>query len=423
METSGKDSARNYMPRLPRRLTWIVVLLGVVLALLFFLWNRNRTVRLHHAVPHELEVAATVVGFPDEVRYFPRDPGDIKLMTKEFVDSWEREKAYLKTKDLPPTAYLAISGGSDNGAFTAGFLKGWTKSGTRPQFKFVTGVSTGALIAPFAFMGPDYDETLKSIYTSVSRKDIIKDRIFYSVFLQDAMADTTPLTQLLKVKVTQKMVDAIGAEYAKGRLLFLATTNLDARRPVVWNVTKIAASGRPEALDLIQKIMLASAAIPGAFPPVMFNVEANGKTYEEMHVDGSTSAQVFLYWTGIELNKLSEEHGARRERKIYVLCNARLDPEWGEVERRTLTITFKAIATLLEYHIMGDLYRIYHVTKRDGTDFNLADIPETFKVPHTAQFDTTYMRQLYDFGFAQAAVGYRWAKRPPTQVGEDDNDD
>ena len=402
-----------------RRLTRFAVLLAVVAAVLWllFLYERATTVR-HHAVPYELEVAAYVVGFPDEVRYFPRDPGDIELMTKEFVDSWEREKAYLHTKVLPPTAYLAISGGSDNGAFTAGFLNGWTKAGTRPQFKLVTGVSTGALIAPFAFLGPDYDAGLKAMYTSVSRKDILKDRIFYSVFLKDAMADTAPLAELLRTKVTQKMIEALGAEYAKGRLLFLATTNLDARRPVVWNVTKIAASGKPEALDLIRRIMLASAAIPGAFPPVMFDVEANGKTYQEMHVDGSASAQVFVYWSGTEIKKLSEEHAADRERKIYVLCNARLDPEWAEVERRTLSITFGAIATLIEYHVIGDLYRIYEVTKRDGTDFNLAYIPESFKVPHTKQFDTAYMRQLYDFGFAEAASGYRWAKRPPNLVGE-----
>jgi hypothetical protein len=408
------------MPRLRVFVTWFAVLLAAVLALLF--WRERVAMVRHHAVPHELEVAASVVGFPDEVRYFPRDPGDIKLMTKEFVDSWEREKAYLHRQDLPPTSYLAISGGGDNGAFTAGFLNGWTKAGTRPQFKFVTGVSTGALIAPFAFLGSDYDEAIKSIYTGISRKDILKDRIFYSVFLRDAMADTTPLSQLLKVKVTQNMVDAIAAEYAKGRLLFLSTTNLDAKRPVLWNVTKIAASHKPEALDLIQKVMLASASIPGAFPPVMFNVEANGQTFEEMHVDGSTTAQVFVYWTGVALKKLAEEHGAQRERKVYILCNARLDPEWSEVERRTLSITFSAIATLIEYHVIGDLHRIYEVTKRDGTDFNLAYIPQSFKVPHTKQFDTAYMRQLYDFGFAQAAAGYRWTKQPPTLVGEYEND-
>jgi len=153
----------------------------------------------------------------------------------------------------------------------------------------------------------------------------------------------------------------------------------------------------------------------------MFNVEANGKAFEEMHVDGSTSAQVFLY-AGIQLKKISEEHGAQRERTAYILCNARLDPEWGEVERRTLSITFKAIETLIEYHVIGDVYRIYAITKRDDTDFNLAYIPESFKVPHTTQFDTAYMRQLYEFGFGQAAAGYRWAKQPPALVGEYEDD-
>jgi hypothetical protein len=408
------------MSQLRIHLAWLAGLL-VTLASLVLLQNRVTTTR-HHAVPHELEVAAYVVGFPDEVRYFPRDPGDIQLVMREFTDSWERERAYLHTQTLPPTSYLAISGGGDNGAFTAGFLNGWTKAGTRPQFKFVTGVSTGALIAPFAFLGSAYDETLKSIYTGVSRKDIATDRIFYSVLLEDAMSDTSPLWLLLKSKVTQEVVDAIGAEYAKGRLLFLGTTNLDARRPVVWNITKIAASHKPEALELIQKIMLASASIPGAFPPVMFDVEADGETFEEMHVDGSTTAQVFMYWMGVPLKKLAEERGTQRERTLYILCNARLDPEWGEVDRRTLSITMSAIATLIEYHVLADLLRIYEVSKRDGTDFNLAYIPSTFKVPRTRQFDTPYMRQLYDFGYAQAAEGYQWSKQPPVLVGEDQGD-
>jgi len=410
------------MPQFRIRVGWIALLLvAASLSLFFFLQQRAMPMR-HHAVPYDLEADANVAGFPDKVRYFPRDPGDIKLITKEVVDSWEKEKLYLHKQELPPTAYLAISGGGDNGAFTAGFLNGWTKEGTRPQFKLVTGVSTGALIAPFAFLGPAYDDVLKSLYVNVSPKDIVVERGFYSILLEDAMNDSAPLWQLLETHVTQNMLDAIAAEYAKGRLLFLATTNLDARRPVVWNVTKIAASRQPGALHLIRKIMLASASIPGAFPPVMFDVEANGKTYEEMHVDGSTTAQVFVYWTGVQLKKMAEEHNAQRERRIYVLCNARLDPEWGEVERRTLPITLQAIVTMIEYHVIGDLYRIYDVTKRDGTDFNLAYIPATFRVPHARQFDTTYMRQLYAFGFGQAEAGYAWQKRPPTLVGENDDD-
>lgn len=370
----------------------------------------------HQAVPPELQVEARVAGFPEEVRYFPRDPGDIKLIEKEFADSWEREKAFLHRQDLPPTSYLALSGGGDKGAFSAGFLNGWTQAGTRPEFKLVTGVSTGALIAPFAFLGPAYDKSLTAIYTGVSQKDVAAKRWFYSVFLQDAMADTTPLAKLLQVHVTREMLDAIAAEYAKGRLLFIGTTNLDARRPVVWNVTKIAASRRPEALDIVRRIMLASAAIPGAFPPVMFDVEAKGRAYQEMHVDGGATTQVFVYWAGVKLSALSEEHGAARDRKIYILVNARLDPDWGQVERRTLPITFKAIDTILQYQAIGDLYRIYSITQRDGTDFNLAFIPDDFKAPHTDDFEPLYMKKLYQFGFDRAAAGYTWLKEPPLQV-------
>jgi predicted acylesterase/phospholipase RssA len=398
-----------------------VVALIVALVLFFGLFVSFREWQLsgrHNAVPAALQVEAHIGVFPQEVRYFPRDPGDIKLMEKEFADSWDREKAVLHSETLPPTAYLALSGGGDRGAFSAGFLNGWSQAGTRPEFKLVTGVSTGALIAPFAFLGPEYDKNLKAMYTSVSQKDIAAQRFFYSVFLQDALADTTPLAQLLKVHVTQNMVDAIAAEYAKGRLLFLGTTNLDARRPVVWNVTKIAASGRPESIELLRKIMLASAAIPGAFPPVMFDVEANGKTYQEMHVDGGATTQVFVYWAGVNLKQLAEQHIATRDRKIYALVNARLDPEWGQVERRTLPITFQAIDTLIQYQTMGDLYRIYTITRRDGTDFNLGYIQDDFQATHTEDFDPTYMRKLYEYGFEKAMTpgGYDWSKEPPLQV-------
>ena len=392
--------------------------LGSAFALVSALFFLHGCDSRHEAVPRALEVEAHVAGFPDGLRYFPSDPVDIAFMENEFIDSWARQKEFLHVDTLPPTAYLALSGGGDKGAFSAGFLNGWTKYGTRPQFSLVTGVSTGALIAPFAFLGPAYDKDLTAMYTGVSEGDIAAKRFFYSVFLQDALADTTPLADLLKVHVTQSLLDAIAAEYAKGRLLYIGTTNLDARRPVVWNVTKIAATGRPEAVELVRKIMLASAAIPGAFPPVMFDVEAGGKRYEEMHVDGGATTQVFVYWGAVNLKKLAEEHGAVRDRQIYALVNARLDPEWGEVERRTLPITFMAIDTLIQYQTIGDLYRIYTHTQRDGTHLNVAYISDDFREPHTADFDPVFMRKLYAFGFEKAAAGYTWMTEPPLRLGE-----
>ena len=378
------------------------------------------------AVPSELQTRATVAGFPYGIRYFPRDVARLEVFRKDFVESWARERAYLATQGhsgpLPPAAYLAISGGGDNGAFGAGLLAGWTKAGTRPTFKLVTGISTGALIAPFAFLGSAYDASLKAMYTAVSMKDIAAKRWILSVVYDDAMADTTPLWNLLKKSITQEMLDAIAAEHEKGRILLVGTTNLDARRPVIWNITKIAATRRPGALELVRKILLASAAIPGTFPPVMIDVEAGGKHYEEMHVDGGTAAQLFVYPVGFNLGALDDEHGAERQRTLYVIRNARLDPEWAEVDRRTLPIAMRAITCLIQYQGIGDLYRIYAITQRDDVDYNLAYIPATFQTPHTAEFDPTYMKQLFDFGYSMAERGAEWAKEPPILVSSDDDD-
>jgi predicted acylesterase/phospholipase RssA len=369
------------------------------------------------AVPLELHTKATVTGFPDGSRYFPRDAEDLEQFQKNFVESWEREKKYMaaqgSTGALPPAAYLAISGGGDNGAFGAGLLNGWTKAGTRPTFKLVTGVSTGALISPFAFLGPDYDARLKEMYTAISMKDIANVKSILSAVYGESMADTTPLWNLLKKSVTQEMLDAIAAEHEKGRILLVGTTNLDVRRPVIWNITKIAASHRPGALELVHKILLASAAIPGTFPPVMIKVEAEGKSYDEMHVDGGTATQAFVYPAGVRMQELSQKSGVDRERRLYVIRNARLDPEWAEVDRRAMTIAVRAITCLIQYQGLGDLYRTYSISERDGVDYNLAYIPPTFQIPHTTEFDAGYMRPLFDLAYGMAEAGYPWEKRPP----------
>jgi len=372
------------------------------------------------AVPDALQTKAHVPGMNTGIRYFPRDPAHIQLFIDDYLTSVELEKAYLAmqghTISLPTIAILAISGGGDNGAFAAGFLNGWTKAGTRPQFKMVTGISTGALIAPFAFLGPAYDEKLKQLYTSISFKDIAKKRSTLALMTNDAMADNTPLKKLVQKYIDQDVFDAIAAEDTKGRMLLVGTVNLDSRRPVIWNITKIAASRHPKALALIQSLLIASSAIPATFPPVMLDVEVDGKKYQEMHVDGNTATQVFLYPAAVRLREVAATVGIDRERKLYILRNARLDPEWAQVERRTLPIALQAVTTLIQYQGIGDLYRIYSVTQRDGIDFNLAYIPPTFKTPHARDFDTVYMRALYDLGYSLAEKDYAWTKKPPVLV-------
>jgi hypothetical protein len=323
-------------------------------------------------VPQSQESDISVLGLKD-VRFW----GDevTAQLIQNGIESYRREQAYAvsagHTGPLPPAYYLAISGGGENGAFGAGLLVGWTASGERPAFKIVTGISTGALIAPFAFLGPGYDSQLKAVYTEIAPKDVLEQRWILSGLLGDAMATNEPLFHTLQRYVTSELIQAIATEYQHGRLLLIATTDLDAGRPVIWDVGKIAASGNPEAITLIQRLMLASAAIPVAFPPVMIDVEAGGKSYQEMNVDGGAAAQVFVYPPGLHINQM----GVTRKRILYVIRNARLDPQWADVNRQTLSIAGRATTSMIQTQGVGDLYRIYSVSQRDDVDFTSPACP------------------------------------------------
>ena len=341
---------------------------------------------------------------------------DTSTFQAEALSALEKEKAWLARQgstasELPPAYYLAISGGGDNGAFGAGFLNGWTASGSRPQFKVVTGVSTGALIAPFAFLGSTYDGALEKFYTTISQKDIFKTRGLLKGIMADAMADTTPLANLIARNTDQALLDAIAAEYAKGRILLVGTANLDSLEPVIWNMTAIAASKAPNSLDLFRRVLLASASIPGAFPPVMIDVTVGGSHYQEMHADGGTMAQVFVYPPSLDTRLFQQT--APRRRVLYIIRNARLDSPWEHVPRKTMSIASRAIGSLTTTQGVGDLYRIFAATERDGVEFNLAYIPPTFRPHPDQEFDTSYMRELFAFGKSAAQVGYNWEKVPP----------
>ncbi len=364
------------------------------------------------AVPENLTTKAIVPGISN-VRYWM--DGDPKPLLLEARAAMVREREFLERwghrGPVPEADGLVVSGGGDNGAFGANLLIGWTAKGDRPSFKIVTGISTGALIAPFAFMGPDYDDELRSVYTKVSAKDIFEERGLLAAIFDDAMAHTGPLWRLVERHINMEMLQAIAKEYRKGRLLFVATTNLDARRPVIWNMGAIAESGHPNALRLFRSILIASSAIPGMFPPVMIDVEIGDQKFQEMHVDGGAMAQAFLYPPSLHVD--DKEMKVHRERKAYIIRNARLDPKWATVERRTLNIAGRAISSLIHTQGIGDLYKMYLITKRDGIDFNLAYIPSDFTEKHKKPFETDYMKRLFDYGYKLARKGYPWQKYPP----------
>ena len=369
------------------------------------------------AVPKTDTTRALPLGIPN-ARFFA-DAGP-QAMIDEGYRAFEREEVALSAAgrrggQLPPVSYLAVSGGGDNGAFGAGLVNGWTATGTRPEFKIVTGVSTGALIAPFAFLGPDYDATLREVYTTMTPDKVYRARGYIAAVFDDAMADTSPLAQVIAHYADQKLFDAIAREYQKGRLLLIGTTDLDAQRPVIWNIGALATSRHPQALELFRKILRASAAIPGAFQPVLIDVELDGRKYQELHVDGGAIAQLFLYPASIDLSKSK----VQRMRHAYVIRNARLDPDYSSIERRTITIAGRAINTMLATSGQNDILRTYFVSSRDGVDFNLAYIGSDFtSPPKSGEFDQAFMNSLYEYGYRQIVNGQAWHKRPPSLEAE-----
>lgn len=306
--------------------------------------------------------------------------------------------------------YLLLSGGGADGAFGAGLLVGWTAAGTRPDFEIVTGISTGALIAPFAFLGPAQDERLREIYTSFSTDKLVETRGLLQILRGDAAVDTRPLRDLLGRYLDDAFIAAIADEGRKGRSLLIGTTNLDAGRPVIWDLTVIAASGAPGAADLIRDIVLASAAIPGAFPPVLIEVEAGGRRYTEMHVDGGVTAQLFLGPAGLDWSRIRERLDVQGMPSLYVIRNAQLGTDWESVDTRLKPIVTRTISTMIRNQGFGDLARIYIAAARHGLDFNLARVPADFEAEPAEAFDAAYMRELFDLGHRLGREGYPWLK-------------
>jgi hypothetical protein len=390
----------------PKRLVLCLIAIGA-LAL-----SACSTLDRRSAVPPELRRSTSVLGIPN-ARFFRDQPENIMAEQKRQLI---REAKYLgvpRGGQFPEAYILSLSGGGDDGAFGAGLLVGWTAHGDRPKFKLVTGVSTGALIAPFAFLGSEYDDALTDVYTNVHQSDIFIKRFPTAALTDDAMADTAPLFGTISKYVDAHMMARIAEEYKKGRILMMQTTDLDAGYPVMWNIGAIAEVGTPEALNLIRHIMLASASIPAAFPPVMFDVEAGGAPYQEMHVDGGASSQAFLIPSSVDPRIAQAELHAHRKMSAYIIRNSRLTTEWSDVERKTLSVAGKGVTTMINYSGVSDFYQMYLETLRAGAAFHLAYIDGDFHAPHKEDFDQTYMRALYHYAYDKAAKGYPWQDGPP----------
>lgn len=366
----------------------------------------------------DLAERATISRMPD-VRFWGDEvPKDVAAEIRRRLPNMPQiaqNAALMKGRPLVET--LALSGGGADGAFGAGVLAGWSARGDRPEFEIVTGVSAGAIIAPFAYLGPGFDQTSKEIWTAYQMQDVVTANILPGILGGAALADTSPMAQLLIKYITPDVLQKVAAEYARGRMLFVLTTNLDAQRPVVWNMGEIARVGTPEALSLFRHVIMASAAIPGAFPPVPINVEVDGKTYDELHVDGGTTRETFVLPVQAPFKEFDKLYRAPPIRKLYLIKNGKLNPENTVVEAKTLSIASRAIATLIKSQHWGELYRIWRLAKDAKADFNLIAVPASFNKEARGIVDPEYQRAMWETGFEMGKAGQAsWMKEPPDQT-------
>lgn len=326
-----------------------------------------------------------------------------------FAEAARKRAADQKTFDV-----LAVSGGGSNGAYGAGVLVGWTQAGDRPEFDVVTGVSTGALTAPFAFLGRDWDKRLTEAYTSKAA-DRILDRRGIDLLFRPGFYDASSLRALIEKYVDPPMLYAIAIEHAKGRRLLIATTNLDTEQTVIWDMGAIASRGDDEALTLFRDVLVASASIPGVFPPTLIEVEGKGRRLSEMHVDGGVTTPFFvapealLLWT-------SPKDGAARPGRIRVIVNGKTGGGFGFTRGGTLSIVGRSWATMSKALTRTHLTASSAFARRNGGDLLFTAIPDDTDADTSGlDFKAESRARLFKLGYERALSGAAW-REPPAPV-------
>ncbi|RYC31078.1 alpha/beta hydrolase [Lichenibacterium minor] len=297
---------------------------------------------------------------------------------------------------------LALSGGGAGGAFAAGLLDGWTRRGTRPSFDVVTGVSTGALIAPFAFLGSAYDATLARLYTGDGAGGVAEPANLIAIATGDGLLDSGPLRRMVDSYVTPEFLARVAAEHRRGRRLLVVSTNLDAQRPVVWDMGAIAASPNPEAAALFRDVLVASASVPAVFPPVMIAAAAGGRAIREMHVDGVATAQIFIR------PDMIAAAAPRRRVHVWAVVNNTLPPEFAVTAKGTLPIAYRSLSTVFKAQAAAEVTAASETARRLGQDFELAYIDRAVPFDPAAPFGASYMDKAFAIGTGEAADGSVW---------------
>ncbi|MFB9948968.1 patatin-like phospholipase family protein [Rhizobium puerariae] len=344
--------------------------------------------------------AATIDGF-DDIRIYADSNGTLP-----------QARAWLPATKHKEINYLVLSGGGAGGAFSVGALKAWSDKGQRPEFDMVSGVSTGALMAPYAFLGPAYDGTLVDLYTSGIAQELVDVDFLPRGLLGASLLKQEPLRKLVERYLTHDILAKIAAEHRKGRRLLVLTSNLDSQRAVIWNMGAIAESNRPDALKLFQDIIIASASIPGLYPAVLIRARAGGQVFEEMHSDGGSASQILTIPEGWIADAEKGDWPEGPKFNMYILVNNALMPEFSTTTNNTFIVMARASSSLIKAQTRSALLATYAYAKKTGIRFRMASIDAQVSYDMTDPFNTNYMRAIYNLGYAKMASGTLWKDRP-----------
>jgi predicted acylesterase/phospholipase RssA len=346
----------------------------------------------------EQQAVARVPGIPDARFWSDDPPPGLRDDVRNIL---------IRARTASP-AILALSGGGGAGAFGAGLLVGWSQIGTRPEFSIVSGVSAGALIAPFAFLGPEYDPVLQQVLTLGYASPLSQ---FNKLgILSSGLPNTAVLQQLVAQFVDAPMIDRIAAEHRRGRRLIVLTTNLDAQRSVVWNLGAVAASDRPDRLEIIRSVLVASASIPGVFAPVLIDVEAEGQRFAEMHVDGGVTRNLFV--APDPVLAAGAFLPPRTSGRIFIIVNNKVAPDFQVVENSLLPIVERSVSTLVKANTSSVLLASYQFARANRLEFNLAAIDPAYPIGTSENFEREYMLGLFQHGIERAHSNQMWQKTP-----------
>jgi hypothetical protein len=352
-------------------------------------------------------------------------PGEYQPVDREELDALT---ARLRADDGPADPnqrkrhVLALSGGGKFGAYTAGVLNGWTAAGSRPAFDVVTGVSTGSLIATYAFLGPAYDAQLRCLYTTLDTRDVVRRRPKLAVVWSDAAYSSAPLARLIADEVDDRLLAEVATAHACGRRLFVGTTNLDARRLVIWDMGAIASGPRPDRLDLFRTVLLASCSVPGGMPPVPITVTVNGRRYTELHADGGATDGLFLRASLLGIDPAVVRAGRKPlvGSSLYIIIAGKLYADPGCVKPKLLDVAESAASSLTFSQTRGELIRLYMIALLGGMSFHLTALAQDVPVdPNSLAFEPAELRRLFDAGFCDGLAPDRWRTTPPgAEAGE-----